>query len=289
MEITCWHCRAVFDPETAGKRCPNCGHHPDAWLAKLRFAASDFIGPVVLLGLALYNFRDDVVFSTLFAIGSLVWVGFIWYQDTEGWVPISDTPLSKPQMPETWRPMASLPSPREIEPALPTDSGASRQSSAPFRGSRLTLAEQVLIAALLSGLLVYAVLHRNQFADFVTRGKVPVFFMYVGVIAGLVIYAVRRVRSDEQVLRDGILTTGVLAGWYDKSGYSRTGYYRNIRIRYQFWTESGQKFEGSGTLNSEYPEASLSIRQEPLKVFYLAQQPAKNVALCCTTCRVKLN
>jgi hypothetical protein len=259
-------------------------------MAKLGFAATDFIGPAFLLGVALFDFRDDVVFSVLFIIGSLVWVGFICYEDVDDWAPAANVPLTKPPVPESWKRQASESSPLDSESASISDSYAKQnQESIPHRARRLTLAEQVLIAALFCGLIYYFASRWNRFEVSVVHGKVPVPLAYLAVILGFVAYGVRRVRFEEEVLRDGVLTTGVLAGWYDKSGFTRSGYQRYIRIRYQFWTESGQKFEGSGTLNAGSAFGSMSLNQEPLKVYYLPREPSKNVALCCTTSLAKLN
>lgn len=158
------------------------------------------------------------------------------------------------------------------------------------RAPGLTWAEQLLIAALVCGPIAYFVSRRKQIENFVQNGKISLAsLIYPAVILGVILYAVQRSRSDERILRDGVLTPGVLTGWYDKSSYTRTGYHANIRIRYQFWTESGQKFEGSGTLISGTSLDSLSINQEPFKVFYLPQNPSKSVALCCTSSRVGLD
>jgi hypothetical protein len=280
MEITCWRCYAVFDPEALGSRCPNCGHHPEAWMAKLRFAGIDFIGPAILLSVALFDFRNDVMFSVLFVIVSLVWVGFICYEDVDDWAPAPDVPLTKPPMPESWKQQASVSPPLDSE---------STSLSQPHRARRLTWAEMLLIAALLCGLTYYSVSHWSRFADSVVHRKGTILPVYLVVILGFIVYGVRRGRFEEEVLQDGVLTTGVLAGWYDKSSYIRTGYQQYIRIRYHFWTEAGQKFEGSGTLNPGSPFGNLSLNLEPLKVYYLPQDPSKNVALCCTTTREKFN
>ena len=86
MEVTCWHCRAVFDPDATGKRCPHCGRHCEAWLAKLRFVAIDFLGPIVLMGIGLSELRESPALFVLFVVGSLLWAGFIYFQDTGDWI-----------------------------------------------------------------------------------------------------------------------------------------------------------------------------------------------------------
>jgi hypothetical protein len=284
MEVTCWHCRAVFDPTVIGKRCPYCGHHPEAWLAKFRFAAIDFIGPGALVALVVSNFKDDPAISAMFVIGAVVWAIFILYEDVSDWVPTSGALLVQPPMPESWKQSPALHGTRLIDATSSPGLGKRNQASALPRTSGLTGAEQLLIAVLASALIAYGALHWNEIASFRSVTHIPVTSVaYAAVFGGLIVYSVRRTSFEKEVLRDGVLTTGVLAGWYDKSSYTRTGYQKYIRIRYYFWTESGQKFEGSGTLIGGFSADDLSINQEPLKVFYLPQDPSKNVALCCTT------
>ena len=97
-------------------------------------------------------------------------------------------------------------------------------------------------------------------------------------IAGLISIgaaSVRRFLIEREVLRDGELAPGVLTDW------SKVRY--GISIRYQFWTSSGQRFEGSGKVNSSRDlEASDGI----FPVFYLSHQPKSNLALCCTDLRI---
>ena len=273
MEVTCWHCHAVFDPLVTGKRCPHCGHHPEAWLSKLRFAAVDFIGPAALIILVIANFREDPVFSALFVIGAAAWAIFIMYEDFTDWVPASEVPLSKPPMPDSWK---------QFQGTSSSGTGYLATSSARPRASGLTWAERLLILILVSALIAYGALHWKQIASF-RLANIPI--SYAAIFVGLIAYVVRRVGFEREVLRDGLLAAGALTGWYDKSGYTRWGYQTCVRIRYCFWTESGQKFEGSGTLTSGLSVDHLTINQEPLKVFYLPQNPSKNIALCCTTGR----
>jgi len=77
------------------------------------------------------------------------------------------------------------------------------------------------------------------------------------------------------VLRDGELAPGVLTDW------SKVRY--GISIRYQFWTSSGQRFEGSGNVNSR---RDLTASDGIFPVFYLSHQPKSNLALCCTDLRI---
>jgi len=302
MEVTCWHCRAVFDPDATGKRCPHCGRRSEAWLAKLRFAAIDFLGPIVLMGVGLAELRDAPALFVLFVVGSLLWAGFIYFQDTGDWIetPATDlslvesrripenSTLSKPPMPNSWKRLASLR--RELEFSFASSEHSPSLGDTKHRALGLTWAEQLLIAALICGTVLYAVLRWHQIRDFVLHGHISLAPITTpAVILFIIVYAVRRTSADERILRDGVLAPGVITGWYDKSNFTRYGSQPYTRIRYQFWTESGQKFEGSGILNSGFSTTSLSIEQEPLKVFYLPQDPSKNVALCCTTSRVRVD
>lgn len=304
MEAACRRCRAIFDPDATGRRCPHCGRHSEAWLTRLRFAAIDFIGPIAVLAIGLFQLRDDPAFSIMFVVGSLIWAGFIYFQDTGDWIetpatdlnlvgsrPAPESPiLSRPTIPDSWKRLASVPGPRELESASGLSDSSPTQSMSMPHAQGLTWAEQILVAALICGSILYLALHWGQIKDFVRHGNVSIApFITPTVIICIIAYAVRRTRADDRIVRDGVLTAGVITGWYDKTNFTRYGSQPYTRIRYQFWTESGQKFEGSGTLNSGFSTASLSIQQEPLKVFYLPQDPSKNVALCCTTSRVKLS
>lgn len=232
------------------------------------------------------NFKSDPAISTMFLIVVFVWAIFILYEDVSDWVPILGASLIKPPMPESWKESPAPPGTRLIGTTSSSDIGKQNQASALSRTSGLTWAEQLLIAVLASALIAYGVLHWNQIASFRGVAHIPVTpIAYVAAFGGLILYGVRRSSFEKEVLRDGVLTAGVLAGWYDKSSYTRSGYQEDIRIRYYFWTESGQKFEGNGTLIAGHSADFLSIDQEPLKVDHLPQDPSKNVALCCTTNR----
>lgn len=254
MELTCWHCSAIFNPEATGRRCPHCGYHSAAWLAKLRFAAADFIGPIALLVMGLYSLSDNPGFSALLMVGCLVWAGFIHFQDTGDWVekPAADLnlgeprrvsngpPLSKPPIPDSWKRLTSVPCPRELETASGSYANPPRMS-AMQRVCRLTCAEKFLLAALVCGAAAYVIARWRTIENFVQHGQISLERLAVlAVVLCLILFAVRRVHVDEQVLRDGMLTTGVLTGWYENSSYTRTGYHSYTRIRYQFWTESGK-------------------------------------------------
>lgn len=251
--------------------------------------------------MGLYSLRDEAASSVIFMAGSLIWAGSICFQNArdsfktpattlnlgESAQVSDDTPLSRPPMPDSWKRLASMLPPRELESASGSyRHDVSTQNSLTRRARGLTWAEQLLIAALICGLIVYVASHWRRIENAVRRGEIsPTGFIY-GVFILLVIgYGIRRVRYDDQILRDGVMTPGVLTDWYEQSTHSG----HSVRIRYQFWTDSGQKFEGSGTLTPGFSEPSLSIAQEPLKVFYLPGSPGKNVALCCTVSRIRLD
>ena len=288
MEVTCWRCCAVYDPGTTGKRCPHCGRHSEAWLAKLHFAAIDFAGPGILVCVGLAELHDDPVFAALFIVGSLAWAGFVYFEDVGDWVDNPAALPSKPTMPDSWKKLSAGPSQTQSEPIAAASANDSSDRSPVYLPSGLSRANLVVLG-LVAGLIAYVVLRWSEIENFILHGRFSISNLLVpGVILCVIVLAVWKSRRDDQILRDGVLTPGILIGWYDKSSYSKSGYHSYIRIRYQFWTDSGQKFEGSGTLSGEPSIESLSIQQEPLKVFYLPQNPGKNVALCCTASREPL-
>ena len=70
-----------------------------------------------------------------------------------------------------------------------------------------------------------------------------------------------------EVLRDGEFTIGY---WGDES--------------YQFWTRSGERFEHKGAIASR---GKCLTSRGLVPVFYLSDNPAKSVALCCVWSRIR--
>jgi DNA-directed RNA polymerase subunit RPC12/RpoP len=245
MEVTCWRCGAVYDPAATGRRCPHCGHHSESWLAKMRFAAIDFAGPVIILCLGLDQLRSDTVFSALFIVGSLGWAAFIYFQDIEDWIDNPNTIQSKPAMPESWKNLAAMLDRRERQSSSASNASGALPEGPPSGQPQLNQG-QLVLGALIVGLIIYVALRRQEIEGLLRHGNLSLStFIFPAVVLCLIALVVLQSRHDDQILREGVLTPGILTGWYDRSYYSRSGYHSHIWIRYQFWTDSGQKFDKS--------------------------------------------
>ena len=299
MDVRCLRCGAVSTPETAAGRCPHCSYNLQAPLAKLRLVVGKLAGPIALFAYGLFIVHSNGPNSELFVGGSLAWAWSVYTQKSHRWLhkPITaldleqqspqshpvttpsfpmrtegpveitepkivkDTvPLSKPAMPDSWRQLAMVPRPRVLS------TQASNREAVMVIG--IFIAIGLVFARELWNEFTAVPQHPSQgFFELL----LPAFFVYFA------IDFTREARQEREVFREGELTTGVITNWTDEN---RGG----TSVTYQFWTGAGQRFEGYGTLVAK---EDLNIQQEPLKVFYLPQNPAKNVALCCTALRIQ--
>jgi hypothetical protein len=169
-------------------------------------------------------------------------------------------PISRPAMPNEWKVLASLPRPRAVYMTI---------------GSTL---EMIFSTSLFVGLVAFATYsYWHEFKDLTKHIQNSIFvLLWFAFLIYLVIVEAREWSRAREILRDGVLTTGILTDWNEgRHGPS---------ITYQFWTSSGQRFENRGTVKSK---EELAVKEAPLKIFYLPQNPTKNVALACTSLRLK--
>src|SRR5712675_407438 len=270
MEAACWHCGAIFVPDTSAGLCPHCGHNVRTPFARLRAADTNLVALILFLAFSVFVIRSVLL--------SMIATAQAWSMFTQKAeiglhkpsvalnletkksksIPV---PLSRPAMPSDWRAIALLSRPRNVF-----------MSS----GAKTELVLTVSIFALgLAAVFPHA--SRNEFLTLVHNPKDGVFgllwltfWVYFG-ISGILEYFIGR-----EILRDGELTTGVLTDWREGRG--------GISVSYQFWTDSGQRFERHGRVHSK---EELSNEKDPLKVFYLPQDPSKSLALCCTSWRLR--
>jgi len=171
--------------------------------------------------------------------------------------------LSKPEMPSDWRPIASLSRPRDVF----MSSGAEGQ---------------LILTVAIFAFGIWAVFphtSREEFLALVRNPQQGLFgLLWLTFWVYFAISGIRESFAGREILRDGELATGVLTDWREGRG--------GISISYQFWTDSGQRFERHGKV---YSKEELRIEKDPLKVFYLPQDPTKSVALCCTPWRLRLD
>jgi hypothetical protein len=172
-------------------------------------------------------------------------------------------------MPNDWRALVLLSRPREV-----------------FMSSAAK-GELVLTVALFSfglGVVFLSFIHNASWSEFRTLVHNPqnglLGLLWLTAWVYFSISSIREWFVAWAVLRDGELTTGVLTDWHEgRSGTS---------ISYQFWTDSGQRFERHGKVFSNEELTVPTIQREPLKVFYIPEDPTKSVALCCTPLRIRL-
>jgi hypothetical protein len=172
--------------------------------------------------------------------------------------PRKDAPLSRPAMPESWRNLVQTARPRDVY-------------LSPEAKTRTVIGVALLLA--FAGVGVGISLNTPSSAVVVMGMLMTALFLYLAVAAVLT------ARNQLELVREGELTPGVLTDY-------REGRRGTVFLSYQFWTDSGEIFKGSGTL---VPGKDPAIGKQPLQVFYLPHDPKKNLALACTMVRIRLN
>jgi hypothetical protein len=174
----------------------------------------------------------------------------------------TEIPMSKPAIPGEWRSLNLLPRPRKILISNAAK-GEMAMSAAVFLG--------------VGGFFLNSYWH--QFPTLVQRPKDALFvLLWSGLLVYFEVTAIREWFIARDILRDGDLAAGVLTDWREGRG--------GVSVSYQFWTDSGQRFERHGKVVSKQ---ELANEREPLKVFYLPQDPTKSMALCCTSLQIMPN
>ena len=270
-EITCPRCGAIFAPENSAGICPNCGYNARTFFAKLRLIDKDMLGIVSFLVFSLVLIHN--LFFAVIAL-AMAWSAFaqrariglhkppIALNLEARELQRAPIPISKPSIPNEWKTLTSLSRPRVIV------------MSARAKGE---IVLSVVFFLGVGGFVLSS--YWNQFETLVEHPQDSIFglawlglFVYLGGIRMRDWFAAR------EILMDGELTAGVLTDWREGRGGSS--------ISYQYWTDSGQRFERHGKLIFK---EELATKEGPLKVFYLPQDPTKSVALCCTSLRVRIN
>jgi hypothetical protein len=264
-ELVCPRCAAVTANVPSVAVCSNCGYDFHSTAGRIRSRAKRHGWLIFMLLFAVVTLSSSVVFSVIAAGFVLLAIGFSTTEKMRQSLSFSDSarthvigPLfPKPSLPGKWEPIAQVPRPRDVHAS-----------------SAMKIMTLLGAAGYLAGITVVidalwkrpAVISDNSF---VLTWLVLFSFIFIG--AG----AIRGFLIDREVLREGDLTPGVLTDW--------TKGRRGISIRYQFWTPSGQRFEGGGTVNST---RDLAGSDGIFPVFYLSHKPKRNVALCCTSLRI---
>jgi hypothetical protein len=273
-ELTCPRCRAVSVPATSAGLCPHCSYNFRAPMARIRLAAAKYGFPVLFVALGILLLRNGFPALVIIGVASFAWACSKLAEKSQtglherpvalkldaGTIHNASVPLSMPTMPGEWQPVALLSRPRDVYLPLAAQARTFLFIIIFFAFGGVALRQSVVL------------IQNHSFRWY----DLPLMFPIATVpfiIAGIM----RDLIAAREILRDGELTPAILTDWRQ----SRHG----IHLKYQFWTISGQKFEGEGKLNSK---KELGAKENPLLVFYLPQNPKSSVALCCTPLRLRL-
>lgn len=270
-ELVCPRCAAVVATSQSAA-CSNCGYDFSRPTARIRLLARQYLWLIVLLPFAIATIRSSLVFSAIVAVFVLLAIGFsltekmrqsLSLNAPKVHVPVT---MSKPEMPADWEPMARVPRPRAVysPPTAKIWSVLTAVGFAAAVGFAISPFWRDAAATLRSRSLP-RLLWDNSF-----------FLLWLVGFISIGVASVRRFLTEREALREGELASGVLTDWSQ-------GRHGSVSIQYQFWTSSGQRFEGRGKLNSR---RDLKEGDGVFPVFYLAHQPKSNVALCCTGLRI---
>ena len=269
-QLVCPRCASV-GATSQPTVCSNCGYDFSRPFARIRSVASQYLWLMIfLLPFSVAAIRSGLVFCAIVAVFVLLAIGFsltekmrqsLSLNAPKVHVPVS---MSKPGLPAGWEPIARVPRPRDV------------YSPPATKALSVLLASGCVVAAVFA---IYTLWKNSAVA---VQGTSPLagnnWVLLLWTVGFISIGAanLRRSLIEREVLRDGELTPGVLTDW----SKGRHG----ISIRYQFWTSSGQRFEGSGMLNSR---CDLKDSDGIFPVFYLGHQPKSSLALCCTGLRIR--
>jgi hypothetical protein len=278
-ETICPQCGAVATTNGDFRICPHCGHDFSKTFPKIPLVSVYWLPPGLI-----FVAGSAPLLSAFFQVEWKYWViaGFVLALGL-GWVfvarkfrreyydptaslnvyakerngrrdEIAPVRARMPETPRIWKPLVSVPRPREVY--LPS-------------GAKFAFLFGAFSVFLLGvGLLWASVHHRGAFAHGVnwSRGWAPL-FNFLGVALGSLFMAWREATS-RKLLRDGEVTIGY---WNEGA--------------YEFWTQSGQRFRHDSSL---VPSSDAITDVGLVPVFYVPHDPTKSVALCSVYSRVRI-
>jgi hypothetical protein len=274
-EIACPRCGAVFVSQGSSQPCTHCGTEVLVRVAMFRSFFQRFswrilqYSLVVAYAVITLGIRDWRIFAaaSLILMGGLLWAFFL--RDGRGGLldPIAALNLGRrelknsdhvapqfgpPEMPRRWQSLVSLPAPRNV-----------------YLGNKTKVAFSLLWLVILAndGFVLQKLSARGT--KHIGSFMLSLVVIYAILPFWITITSLWREWSAREVLRDGRITIGY---WGDES--------------YQFWTRSGRRFEHKGAIVS--PEEDVLTSTGLVPVFYLSDNPAKSVALCCVRSRVRM-
>jgi hypothetical protein len=261
-ELVCPRCAAVTANAPPVTVCCNCEYDFHSATGRIGLLAKQYGWLIFLLPFAMATLRRGIVVSVIVAVFVLLAIGFSATEKMRQSLSLNlDSPKTyvispsfpKPTLPASWESSAWASRPRDVHASPTTKIGA-------LLGAAGSVAA---IGFVIDALRKHPVATSDN--SFLLLWLVILLFIEAAAIRGFLI--------DREVLREGDLTPGVLTDW--------TKGRHGISIRYQFWTASGRRFEGSGKVNSRR-----DLPDGIFPVFYLSDEPKRNVALCCTGLRI---
>lgn len=149
----------------------------------------------------------------------------------------------------------------------------------PFGAKMGMIAEAALLSALAIPFYLSPLKRYFPFAGlYIFHGYDLIPLAFLVFCVGARVPSVRKEFLARELLSNGNITMGVITDWHS----SHQG---ATKISYQFWTATGECFKHRGTVVSDkksFAEGSA------VPVFYLLEDPAKSVALCCARSKVRI-
>lgn len=287
QETHCLRCGFVFFADPTQTLCPHCGRNFHTPLRRAWSVGSPFIWLSGCYLLTIWPiFRDERTSATdwesVLVTGVLLAVAlaFLFYMRKQSSSQQTFTALN-PRVKEVYDAASKL---APVSPARPETPAQLQPLISLSRPRTIYFPLRAKV-----GVTVFAIFYVGAVATAWKRYMPPTgrhialtynLFGFVFLALGLraAIGLLHREFSAQTLLRDGEVTIG-----YVIDAVRRVG--GGANVSYQFWTRLGERFEHQGPLVSR---ESIYSNKELVPVFYMPENPAKSVALCCVRSRVRV-
>jgi hypothetical protein len=268
-ELICPECAAVCPPDISEGLCPSCGYVFGTPSQRIwpSITNSWVLLFVAVWGLLVFQSGGPLLVVVIGIFLAVAWTIFTQpglersLRSHSDGAPRVSVPLSKPAMPDEWQFVSKLPRPRNVY--LPPT-------------AKLWIFLECAIFFAVGGVLLW-----YEVKTFIVESSfrweqplIAIWFVLWIRLFGLA--RLRDLKSVREMLRDGELTPGLVTTW------QRTRF--GTHLTYQFWNDAGQKLEASARLHAYARQIKIT---DPLQVYYLSDEPKRNVALCCTPLRIR--
>jgi len=250
-----------------GSVCPHCRRNRPSTLERAWSTGSHYLWLILSItlvtGLELFQQRkSEIGFAIIWAAFAIGWALAKDWGHRRDLLPAINVP---PTTPREFQSLLTLMRPRDV--------------CLPFRAKMGVIAEAALLSALAIAFYLSPLKRYFPFAGrYIFHGYDLIPMAFLVLCVGARVPSVRQELLARDLLSDGNITMGVITDWHS----SHQG---AIKISYQFWTATGECFKHRGTVVSDkksFAEGSA------VPVFYLLEDPAKSVALCCARSRVRV-